>query len=816
MAFTLKGRKLEKVGVVGSGQIGPDIALFFAKTLAPHGVSVKVVDISEAALAAGRQRIEKKIGKGVEGGAFTPDEAKAMLGSLAFTSNYAELEGAGLVVEAATENVAIKRAIVARLEAICGAAGAVIASNSSHMEPETIFAEAAHPERGLVVHYFFPAERNIIVEVVPGKATDPAVADWAMDFYEALGKVPIRVKSRYGYAVDPIFEGLFEAAALGVEAGWGTVMEVDVMAQRALGLGVGPFTAMNLTGGNPITAHGLDEMHVKHNAWFRTPKLMADQLAKNAPWETAGRGVKVEVPDDRYARVADLMTGAYFGLVGQIIDSGISNVADLELAIETALVMRPPFAWMNEVGPAKALALVEGYARENPTFPVPACLRNKASTGKPWAIAHVLRKDVDGVAVLTIRRPKVLNALNLEVFRQLQKHCEDVEKDARVKGAVVTGHGTKAFVSGADIDMLAQLKTAAEGSANAQQFHRTLDYIESMKKPVVCAMNGLAFGGGNELAMACHVRIARKGLKVLAGQPEVNLGIIPGAGGTQRLPRLIGIEPAARLMRTAKPLSGAEALALGLVAEEVEGDLVDRAVKLVLEIADGRRQAKPIAREPLAGVPARLPDVDLGHRSTVIDGILCGAILDGAKRSLSDGLALEVKAFGACVETKDMHIGMENFVRNGPRAKAPSCTGRPPGGRGEIAARPAPAAPSRPRRVPPVGGRPLRASAKPPRARQPETRTTSSASARGAPPYDPLRPAARGRAARGRPSRRRRGRRRSPRRRGSFLRGGSRPPSAPTPTRRRRRRGRRRASPRPIGSRDPCDGRRRGRRSSGS
>jgi enoyl-CoA hydratase / 3-hydroxyacyl-CoA dehydrogenase len=669
MAFTLKGRPFDKVGVIGSGQIGPDIALFFAKALSPFGVSVKVIDISEVALASGRQRVEKKIAKGVEGGAFTPEEQAAMLGSLEFTSNYENLAGAGLVVEAATENAAIKRSIVAKLEALCGD-GAILASNSSHMEPETIFSEAKHPERGLVIHYFFPAERNLIVEVVPGKATSPAVAEWAMDFYEALGKVPIRVKSRYGYALDPIFEGLFQAAALGVEAGWGTVMEVDVMAQRALGVGVGPFTAMNLTGGNPITAHGLDEMHTKVNPWFRTPKLMADQLAKNTPWDTAGRGMKVEVSDDRYRPVADFMMGAYFGLVGQIIDSSISNVSDLELAIETALVMRPPFAWMNELGPAKVLALVEGYARANPTFPVPACLKNKASTGKPWLVALVLRRDVEGVAILTIRRPKVLNALNLEVFRQLQKHCEDVEKDAKIRGAVITGHGTKAFVSGADIDMLAQLKTATEGSANAQQFHKTLDFIDGMKKPVVCAMNGLAFGGGNELAMACHVRIARKGLKVLAGQPEVNLGIIPGAGGTQRLPRLIGIEPAARIMRTAKPLSGAEALSLGLVEEEVEGDLVGRAVKLVSEIADGRKKLRPIPRDPLAQVPDRLSDVDLGHRSKVIDSILCGAIIDGARKSLRDGLALEIKAFGACVETKDMHIGMDNFVKNGPRAKA--------------------------------------------------------------------------------------------------------------------------------------------------
>ncbi len=670
MPFTFQGRTLSKVAVVGSGQIGPDIALFFAKALAPHGVSVWVVDLSIAALDLGKRRAEKKIQKGVETGAFAPDEAKTMLAHLAFTPRYADIAGADLVVEAATENVAVKRKIVAQVEALCGDR-AVLASNSSHMEPEVIFAQAKHPGRGMVVHYFFPAERNPIVEVVTGANTDPAVADWTMAFYEAIGKIPILVKSRYGYAIDPIFEGLFQAAALGAEEGWGTVVEVDAMAQRALGLGVGPFTAMNLTGGNPLTAHGLDEMHGKLNPWFATPKIMKQQMAKNAPWPTPQRGEVVEVSEPRYAVIRDAMTGAYFGLVGQILDTGITNVADLEMATETALVVRAPFAWMNEIGPKKALALVEAYAKAHPDFPVPACLVKQAALGTPWEIPVVLRRDVEGVAVLTIRRPKVLNALNLEVFRQLRKHCEDAAKDPKVEGVVVTGYGSKAFVSGADIDMLAQLKTASEGAANSRRFHEVLDFIEAMKKPVVCALNGLALGGGNELALACHVRIAKKGLKMLAGQPEVNLGIIPGAGGTQRLPRLIGLEPAARMMRTATPLPGEEARRLGLVSEEVDGDVVKRAVEIVHEIAKGKRSVNPIARAPLSSVPERLPDVDLGHRSQRIDAILCHAILAGAKKPLDEGLVLESKAFGECVETKDMHIGMENFVKNGPRAKAP-------------------------------------------------------------------------------------------------------------------------------------------------
>ena len=123
-------------------------------------------------------------------------------------------------------------------------AHAVLASNSSHLEPEAIFAELGDRSRTLVIHYFFPAERNPVVEIVPGADTSSDLTASLMKFYEAIGKVPIEVKSRYGYAIDPIFEGLFQAAALLVEDGAGTTKEVDAVAARALGLTVGPFTAM--------------------------------------------------------------------------------------------------------------------------------------------------------------------------------------------------------------------------------------------------------------------------------------------------------------------------------------------------------------------------------------------------------------------------------------------------------------------------------------------------------------------------------------------------------------------------------------------
>jgi len=182
-------------------------------------------------------------------------------------------------------------------------------------------------------------------------------------------------------------------------------------------------------------------------------------------------------------------------------------------------------------------------------------------------------------------------------------------------------------------------------------------------------MNGLAFGGGNEIAMACTARIAKKGQKVLVGQPEPKLGFIPGAGGTQRFPRLVGIEKAWPILRNSNPISSAEAKAIGLIQEEVEGDVVEAGINWVKNILSGKVKVPSIPKGPIP-IPSKLPEVDIGHLSRKIDELLQKAILEGAKMTLEDGLKLEAKIFGECFSTQDRKIGIDNFMKNGPKVTA--------------------------------------------------------------------------------------------------------------------------------------------------
>lgn len=667
MAYQFKNLNINKLTVIGAGQIGPDICLHFAKVFVKDNVQFVIIDISPEALANAKAKIEKKISKGVETGAFKADIAEMMNKSITYSSDYNLIKGSGIVLEAATEDGRIKDLIFKQVEALTDNS-CLFLSNSSHMQPEVIFRNIANKKRCLVTHYFFPADRNPIVEVVPGKDTNPQITADLLGFYEAIGKVPIEVGSSYGYAIDPIFEGLCELAILCLEKGYGTVKEIDKIAQTTLKQGVGPFTALNLTGGNPITNHGLEEMRETHIAWFRSPKTLQEATANKTLWDTAKRGEEVTVSPEKAEVLRKQFLGGYFALCCYIIDLGITNVNDLDMAAEIALVIAPPFTLMNKIGIDESHTLVKDWCKEHTEFPFPKSL-DKAKAEGGWKISRIIAKKQDNVAVLTIRRPQVLNALNLDVLTNLKEEISKAENDSNIAAIVITGFGTKAFVSGADINMLAALKTPEEGYDNSHTFQQLINTIYNCKKPTVCALNGFAFGGGNELAITCTARVAKKGLPVVACQPEANLGFIPGSGGTQRLPRLVGVDVAAEILRTARQVSGKEALQIGLIDKEIEGDLVEGAVEYAKKLAKGEIQPRKFSTN---GTHENLApkEINIGHLSKKIDHIMNKAIYDGIKLPLNEALELESKLFGECILTDDMKIGLTNFLTNGPRAKA--------------------------------------------------------------------------------------------------------------------------------------------------
>ena len=259
------------------------------------------------------------------------------------------------------------------------------------------------------------------------------------------------------------------------------------------------------------------------------------------------------------------------------------------------------------------------------------------------ALANVLYEKKDAIAYVTVNRPKVLNALSTPTWKDLRTAFEDARDDATVLGVILTGAGDKAFIAGADIGELARA-TAIDAEQSSRFGQGVLELIETLGKPVIAAINGFALGGGCETAMACTIRIAAESAKF--GQPEVKLGLLPGGGGTQRLPRLVGKGRALQLILSGETISAQEAYRIGLVNEVV----------------------------PAANLIARAEEIlkQIGSNAPVSVRLSLEAVNRGMDTGQREGFALEASYFGLCAATEDKKEGTSAFLEK----RAPQFHGR--------------------------------------------------------------------------------------------------------------------------------------------
>jgi enoyl-CoA hydratase len=245
----------------------------------------------------------------------------------------------------------------------------------------------------------------------------------------------------------------------------------------------------------------------------------------------------------------------------------------------------------------------------------------------------LLYEKKDGIGIVTINRPDALNALNSQVFGDLYALMKEIEKDSEVSAVIITGSGPKAFAAGTDIKEMESL--SCNGAREfAQGVKKTLDKIESLKKPVIAAINGFALGGGCELAMACDLRIGSEKAKL--GQPEINLAVIPGAGGTQRLVRLVGSSIAKDLLFTGKIIDAQTSLSYGLLNNVVPPEsLMEEAEKVASIIAS---------------------------KSPLIMGLMKDVVNTGRNLDLPAALDYEIECFAQCFATEDQKEGFKAFI----------------------------------------------------------------------------------------------------------------------------------------------------------
>lgn len=641
----------KRVAIIGAGSIGPDIG-YYLKSALPS-LSLTLVDLQQPALDAAIARFRGYADKAVARGKMKPDDAQAVLADVAGTTDYDAIAGCDWVLEAATENLALKRRIFADVEARI-APDAIITSNTSSLPAARIFAELREKRRATVTHFFAPAWRNPAVEVIDWPGADPALVAHLRRFFCATGKLPLVTADAPCFMLDRIFDNWCNESALLLER----AMAAEIDSVAADYVHAGPFFVLNLARGNPII--------------IETNTLQADEEGEHyrpAPifrsvdrWVTVGPNRRLEVAPDAAAAIRDRLLGVLFSQSVDILDRSIGGAADLDLGCRVALgFRRGPLELMRELGDAGAARVLERFARERPGMPMP----KRPLADYQRFERHVLVDDLDGVKVITLRRPEALNALHDEMTDEILDVIRRHEGDDAVAGFVITGYGTRAFCAGADIGRFPSMLGDADASAQyARDCSRLLVHLDTMAKPVIAALNGMALGGGFEMAMRCHALVAVRDAWMQL--PEVTLGILPGIGAMvvpyRRWPAAAAVFH--QMLRQGARLQAARAHELGIVDELADDPqaLVSKAVARVRALSGRRRPVPdgPVEVPPFAGDASSGPGGMTLSRATV--ELIERAVREAAAApTLSAALEVGYRAFGASACTAAAREGIVAF-----------------------------------------------------------------------------------------------------------------------------------------------------------
>jgi enoyl-CoA hydratase/3-hydroxyacyl-CoA dehydrogenase len=643
------------VALIGAGTIGPDIG-YYLKSALP-GLQLFLVDVSQKAVDSALQRFQDYAKKAVAKGKMSEADAAAVTTNLIGTLDYADIAGCDWVIEAATENLALKRKIFAQIEAVVRP-DALITSNTSSLPAVQIFSDLQHKNRATVTHFFAPAWRNPAVEVIAWDKTDPAVVEYLRWVFCMTGKVPLVTADVACFMLDRIFDNWCNESALLLDRA--TAAEIDSVAAEIVH--AGPFFVLNLARGNPIITETNTlqaEMEGEHYA-------PAPIFRSVDTWVTVPPGKKVAVAADTAKAVRERLLGILFSQSVDIVDRKIGDPADLDLGCRLALGFKSgPLDLMRTLGEPTAGRALMRLLEERPGMPMP----RRPFDAYQGFLRHILVDDLDGVKVITLRRPEAMNALHDGMNDEILSVIRRFENDPGVAGFVITGYGTRAFCAGADIgrfvDMLGDAPAAAQ---YARDCSRLLVHLDRMNKPVVAALNGMALGGGLELAMRCHAIVAMK--RAWLQLPEVTLGIVPGIGAMvvpyRRWPHAAATFNA--MLRQAERLKASRAHELGILSGLADDypELIAMAAARVRDLAG---KVTPIGDAPVTlsieAAEARSSSGQVLSRECI--DIMEQAIRDAAAAS-SFAAALEAGylAFGRSACTDAAREGITSFQEKRP------------------------------------------------------------------------------------------------------------------------------------------------------
>jgi enoyl-CoA hydratase/3-hydroxyacyl-CoA dehydrogenase len=639
-----------------------------AELFAVSGYEVSLTDKFPEMLDKSKGRIGASLDKLVERGKLTKEDSQAALSRIGYFGDMkSAVSQADLVLEAVPESLELKRSVF-RAVSDLAPPGAILASNTSNIKISDLAVATDKPQRIVGMHFFNPPMVMKLVEVIPGKQTDPAVVDQIVEVCSKLGRTAVKVqKDSPGFIVNRINAADTLFFCLILDKGIATPPEIDVYA-KSQGLPMGPYELLDFVGVD-IGADSLAYFAKAVSPEYGKGVTFAKMVAAGLLGKKTGKGFydwsngKAQIPKASPTDKVSLMD--IFALeineTVKLIEEGVAGPEDIEKGV--TLGMNRPFGPISvakdlsnaEVkaklvelaarfdcgvfAPARSIAegrmrdALEGrlYPARSTVAPAEGEDGNRAQGPTNRTESVRLEKLAGGVARVTLNRPR-LNMINSDVLEGLDRIVTEIWDDSEVRVVVVTGDGP-VFSAGADLSQffgnsVAFMEFARKGA-------RTLRRLSELPKLTIAVLKGYALGGGLELAISCDVRIATEGVEI--GFPELTRGLVPAWSGTQRLPKLLGLSHANSLILTSERIKGKRAFEIGLVSHLISSADPDLfAVKYATELAS--------AQAPVA--------VMLAKR----------LLYKGAEATFDVGLEMEAMAAGVLFGTEDLKEGISAFL----------------------------------------------------------------------------------------------------------------------------------------------------------
>jgi enoyl-CoA hydratase/3-hydroxyacyl-CoA dehydrogenase len=606
-----------KAAVVGAGTMGGQIA----QTIAASGIPVVLKDVRDDLVQAGldeaRNVTQGQASKLVERGKLTEEQGRAqvdeVLGRIHGTTTYDGFGDVDFVIEAVPERMEIKQAVFAELDAATPG-HAVLASNTSSLSITEIGEATNRPDKVVGFHYFYPASIMPLIEVIEGDDTSPETIAVATNFAQTIKKQPITCAEVPGFVVNRILTSGMSEVWREQESKGLSIKKIDEGMGAANVVPMGPYFLVSLLGLDTVL-HVAEHLHDSYGEErFYVPKemqrLVADgklgaKTGGEGFYSTAGEPNVDGDADPDVDELVELLSLKTFVEACLVLEEGVATHRDIDVGmmagagLDPRRGLLPPFMKADVEGLDTVLERLENAAeRHGERFAPPLILRRLVAQGRlgqksgqgfyPYPQldddqpAEVVKLETRGDVAIAWLANGQMNAIAPQVIRDLDTVWTKV-KDAGVRALVIASSNPLLFCAGADIKSFTQMDEAG-GRELVDTAHALFADLGRAGIATIAAVNGLAFGGGCELAMACDVRIAAQ--SALFGQPEIKLGIIPGFGGTQRLPRLVGQNKALEMNLVGDAIGADEAYEYGLVNRVVlDHELFDTALQWARKLA---------------------------------------------------------------------------------------------------------------------------------------------------------------------------------------------------------------------------------------